>query len=334
MRRVKPQVQSAGRERGAVAAMVAILVVVLVGAGAMAVDVGRVYSERAQLQNGADAAALAIATDCAENNGCLDYTVNMSTAQGLADGNALDSKMAVDNIDTTTTLGQVTVWTSVREADDSGSLTLSMAKALGIDTMNVGAYSIASWGGPLYGPAAWPLAFNPCQFEIDGTEQAILTQGAGQTCVSDNGSGAAVPGGFEWVDPDGTCSATVEPDDPDTTTPGDAYMSSKTGASMPKDCKSIFEAGLNTVVLFPVWDDKVSSGTGAKYYIKGYAAFKILGYRFPSAEKGKTDLIVDSSGKKTNGIQGTFVEYVADPSEYTGGGYTGGGVTLPPQLIH
>ena len=38
---------------------------VLLGLGAMVIDVGQLYQERAELQNGADAAALAVAKSCA-----------------------------------------------------------------------------------------------------------------------------------------------------------------------------------------------------------------------------------------------------------------------------
>jgi len=54
-------------ERGVVAAIVAILLGtgVLLGMGALVIDVGQIYQERAELQNGADAAALAVAESCA-----------------------------------------------------------------------------------------------------------------------------------------------------------------------------------------------------------------------------------------------------------------------------
>ena len=46
-----------GDERGAASVIVAIVLVVLMGCAALAVDVGAMYAEKAQLQNGADAAA-------------------------------------------------------------------------------------------------------------------------------------------------------------------------------------------------------------------------------------------------------------------------------------
>ena len=51
------------------------MLVVLLGVGALVIDVGALYAERRQLQNGADAAALAVAADCAEGD-CLDETAH------------------------------------------------------------------------------------------------------------------------------------------------------------------------------------------------------------------------------------------------------------------
>ena len=52
-------------ERGAVLVWVALMLTVLIGVGALVIDAGALYTEKRQLQNGADAAALAVAADCA-----------------------------------------------------------------------------------------------------------------------------------------------------------------------------------------------------------------------------------------------------------------------------
>jgi Flp pilus assembly protein TadG len=88
-------------ERGAVAVIVTVLVGggVLLGMGALVVDTGQMYTERAQLQNGADSGALAVALSCAKgscstsaatpeangnsNDGTSNYTV-CGSAGGLA----------------------------------------------------------------------------------------------------------------------------------------------------------------------------------------------------------------------------------------------------------
>lgn len=53
-------------DSGAVAVIVALLSVVLFGMAALVIDVGRLYEERRELQNGADAAALAIGWECVQ----------------------------------------------------------------------------------------------------------------------------------------------------------------------------------------------------------------------------------------------------------------------------
>ena len=71
-------------DRGAIGVLVAILIGagVLFGMGAMVIDVGQLYQNRAELQNGADAAALAVAKSCAEGS-CTP-----SIAAQYADANA------------------------------------------------------------------------------------------------------------------------------------------------------------------------------------------------------------------------------------------------------
>jgi hypothetical protein len=71
-------------ERGVVGAIVAIFIGagVLTGMCALVIDVGQIYQERAELQNGADAAALGVAKSCALG------ACTPGIAGQLADGNA------------------------------------------------------------------------------------------------------------------------------------------------------------------------------------------------------------------------------------------------------
>jgi Putative Flp pilus-assembly TadE/G-like len=307
-------------EEGAAGVTVAVMMVVLIGVGAVAVDVGQIYVERAQLQNGADAGALAVAESC-DPGPCAT-----SLAGPLANANSNDgaSDAAVD----LSVTGQVTVTTSTKNGSSS-FLSKMFASALNAGPVTVGATSTAAWGSPGSGPATLPLTFAPCQFDVDGGVHTILTHGS-ETCVSDSPSGAAIPGGFEWLIPDaGVCQATVHADD--TTTAGvvDPYAISKTGLSLPTECKDLLPTYLNKVILFPVFSSVTGTGANAKYYIKGYAAFMLLGYSFPGSTGGdQTGL-----GGTDRGIRGRFVSWVADPSVYAGGGYSGGGAELPPHLL-
>lgn len=58
---------------------------VLLGSVALSLDVGRILVEKRQLQNSADAAALALAENCWKNNNC-----NEAAVQGLVNANASD----------------------------------------------------------------------------------------------------------------------------------------------------------------------------------------------------------------------------------------------------
>jgi Flp pilus assembly protein TadG len=71
------------RERGATAVVFALLLVPMLGFAAIAVDIGALYAERARLQVGADAAAIAVAQDCSRGN-CGDM---LATAQALITAN-------------------------------------------------------------------------------------------------------------------------------------------------------------------------------------------------------------------------------------------------------
>ena len=75
-----------GDDAGAILIMVAMLLTVVTGFAALAVDTAKLRQERRELQNGAAAAALAVAKDCAAGN-CLTPA---ATANVYADLNAAD----------------------------------------------------------------------------------------------------------------------------------------------------------------------------------------------------------------------------------------------------
>ena len=77
MRRLNRRRLPSGRDRGAAAIIVALVCsFVLLGIGAVVVNVGAWYAERAQLQNGADGSALAVAQSCAR--GACDVSIAAS----------------------------------------------------------------------------------------------------------------------------------------------------------------------------------------------------------------------------------------------------------------
>jgi Flp pilus assembly protein TadG len=138
------------QERGAVAVVVAICMVVLMGFLAIAVDVGSIYSDKQQLQNGADAGALAIAESC-QRGSCID-TANKYVMANKLDGQAIGT--AVIN----QTAGSVTV-----EATSTHQNWFAGVLGKDLSTTTIRAQAIATYGSPLAGPTL-PLTFSWCVF--------------------------------------------------------------------------------------------------------------------------------------------------------------------------
>lgn len=96
---IRPSLPRAGmNDRGAVGVLVGVLIAsgVLFGMAAVVLDVGQIYTERAELQNGADAGSLAVAKACAAGVAdCSSYTALDGAAGTHADDNAHDGASQV-----------------------------------------------------------------------------------------------------------------------------------------------------------------------------------------------------------------------------------------------
>lgn len=85
-------------ERGAVGTILAVLLLggVVMGMLALSVDVGNIWSERRQLQNGADATSLALADACAKGTAGCSADPALNNLQPLAGENAIDKLAQLD----------------------------------------------------------------------------------------------------------------------------------------------------------------------------------------------------------------------------------------------
>ena len=284
------------RERGAVAVVVAISMVVLMGFVAISVDVGSIYSDRQQLQNGADAGALAIAESC-QRGSCVD------TADKYVKANKLDGQ-ATGKAVINTTAGSVTV-----EADSIHQNWF--AGVLGMPTTPISAKASASWGYPS-GGAVLPLAFSWCEFfnavklwtadALPGSKALIVVPLKEQTCT--NPAHTYVAGGFGYLA--GTnCVAEVLAGN---------WVKSDPGENGPNSCTGFdWTKLLGTDVPVPIYEDYKGNGSGAEYLIKGMATFTITAYCFgPHAQA--PDTIKDCPNTKR--IEGYFVSYTNLSSNY------------------
>lgn len=91
------------RDRGAVSTIVVTLFFcggssVILAMLAMSVDVGNVLAERRQLQNGADAASMMLAQQCAKKNTAVCAPGVVSGIANIASANAADQKSAIASV--------------------------------------------------------------------------------------------------------------------------------------------------------------------------------------------------------------------------------------------
>lgn len=291
-------------ERGGTAVLVGILMVPLIGCLAIALDVGALYAERAQLQNGADAAALAIAEDCASDGSCDSAG---ALAQSFADANANDLAAAVASV-TYPTSTSVRVVTSTREAGTNATaIRHPFASFIGTESTTVGAEATAEWGSPRASAVTLPLAISYCEFRpaLDGTLQ-LIRYDQNRTCTGPDGQ--PIPGGFGWIDRiEDECAGYVDLED--------ESMPSEPGNSYPGVCDDIMSTMQGRTILVPIFDGAtVTNGNNAAYHIHGFAAFTITGWKFSGGHtfpQVNIDPAAPSCNGNCRGIQGFFSHWVS-----------------------
>jgi hypothetical protein len=291
-------------DRGAVAVIVAMSMVVLLIAAAFSVDIGAMYSERSQLQNAADASAIGVAQACA-SAACTTQSAT-TEAQSLANANSNDgaSKAAVTFAPAG---GSVSVTTSTVDGrTGDGFMKLSFAPIAGITTKTLAATATAAWGSPSGGPAVIALAFAPCQFNTSGATQVIYEQSNSGTCQ--DGQGQTISGGFGWLTTSSNSCSTIVAAGVSGT-----IFSSSPGASVPAACAAALNAYLNQTILLPVFSNASGTGSGGTYTVQGFVAFQLLGWGLPGTS-------YPANAGNYKGITGKFVKFVSTAEGFTLGG--------------
>jgi len=339
----------ASRDEGVVLVWVALMLVVLVGMGALVIDVGALYVERRELQNGADAAALAVAQDCAEGDcGSGGGSVR---AQQYANLNANDGASALDPATPcgvgpgltgcsggapSGATGWVRVDTSTKTADGGDEVSFLLAPVISSLTgKTVTASATAAWG-PLRGAATLPFTFSVCEFwnlvpagVPDGTnfpEGNVVTvyskAGGGPNneivpeCDSRSPSGGTVEGGFGWLDPSGgSCSVklTVGATITGPGNPGNDNLLKKSPCS-----ETLVR---DKTVLLPLFSSVSGTGSKATYTIAGFTGFTIRAYRLSGSSypSGFTCPQVPGGQGGVGNLrcfQGEFTRYYSDAGEF------------------
>ena len=171
--RTHPQlISTIKNQHGISAVLTAIMLVMLIGFAALAIDIGYLYSTRNELQNAADAAALAATRKLGEVYQALPYTQQAGYVCGGSDKSAIEA--AAQNVAIKNKAAMKTI--SVPIADirigqwDGSSFTATLSQP---DAVNVTTRRDDSANGPI--TTFFARIFNKNTMTVNATATAALT---------------------------------------------------------------------------------------------------------------------------------------------------------------
>ena len=344
-------------ERGAIAVIVAVSMIMMFGFAALVIDVGALYQERRELQNGADAAALAIATECAEGaltcatGTAAELSPELGIGRSYANENALDDTTEVDSV----VFGaqKVTVRTSTKVPGGGTKILYKLAGVLDSDFVGdtVGAAATATWGWVGVLRNGFPIVLSACEYEHHTANGTVFAEApyTGDPVIVDlhtgnasgstacptgpagmdvNDDGEVLPAGFSWLE-NVDCKVT-------TTAVGDVDWVTKDSGNNPECDDAELDPLLGTIIDLPVFGDFCrgnepdppcpSFNNRDKYEILTYTGFYLTGYKFPggtNAASGWSNPSCGGPGGSGSCLAGYFVQHVASGGT-TGGNHAGG----------
>jgi Flp pilus assembly protein TadG len=304
-------------DRGVVGLIVALMLGggVLLGIGALVIDVGQIYQERAELQNGADAAALGVAESCALG------TCNPGVASQLADGNASGLTGGTEGVQLVCGSGSlgscpgstgnlascppappagtnfVEVYTGTQTASGSTLLPPVFATTLlgysSYKGTNVRACAQAEWGPPSAATTT-ALTISACTWD-QATQQGSMfapappyppnplpAENSDQILKPTPGNGTGCTTEPTGADGPGIFGWAADATGSCTLAVSGPTVSGPAGAGVPAGCEAVLENAQQdrVPILVPVY---VSLNTTANTYsLKGFADFVVTGYNLPA----------------------------------------------------
>ena len=318
-------------EQGVVAVVVAICATVVFGVGALVLDVGAARQERRELQNGADAAALALAQFCARG----DCNSLNSRAETYADYNATDGQSRAtasllsgnrvrvvtrtddagpnsDGNSTTVDFALAPVFGGPRGAEITASATATWGLFSAGATLPL-TFSICEWNS-LTGGGSFPTASKVIFFHVPSSNGA--TECAAQAGQDTDGD-SKVNGGFGWLDTN-LCALNVN---------SASWVAANPGNDSPNSCSP---PALNSILYLPIFDDVIDNNEpgwanqcskNKCYHIWGTVAFKITGYQLGGNGNQWTQNPPAGCSSSKRCIEGSFQEVFVG---WTGGPIGGG----------
>lgn len=318
-------------QRGATAVTFVLILVPLFVTLAFVGDAGLLYWEKTQLQNGADAAALAVAQDCAKRGPTCSGGAG-TLATGIAGANANDGLSAgtITSLTANASSGQVAVDAASPSGNGVGHPFASIFESQADTALH--ATASAEWGTPVSGTTEIALTIAECEFTDLPPQDASAPNPVRTWLLINNGNTGepcanGAPGGFGWLD--GTnCSSTISIDAIAGGEVGVQPNPNKNGCSA-----SILAQRLCQTLLIPLYASSTGSGSGATFTISRFAAFKLTGVKTGGASSaeycgGSALSPAPPSPGNSKGIQGYFVKYVELGDDFELGEGPAGGLSI------
>ncbi len=250
------------RRGGQTLAIVALLLVVLIGFLAVTIDVGNLYAQRRFMQNAADAAALAGARALALGEGEDAVRAEIDKyALAVNGGQVCSADIATTAVTVTVGKGFATYFAGV----------------VGVPSLTVAASAAAGWEPAGAGTGLMPLTVISGSFRISptGATVYIFDQLKATSYLTDD----KITGGeFGWLDLCSTGGGAAELREEIRTGGCDCvvdipqWVEGKEGVTSPVIDE--FEAWAGQTVYIPVYDQMISG----EYHLVGLAAFRVESY--------------------------------------------------------
>ncbi|GGK81889.1 hypothetical protein Ppa06_48070 [Planomonospora parontospora subsp. parontospora] len=313
-----------GDDGGGVAVLLCVLLAggVLLAMAALTIDVGRLYLEREELLSGADAAAMAVAEQCARDGGRCGPSPH-AVAQRYADANAKDGVSAVETVcgrtgrgelpgcpppaanltaclgDAPVTATYAEVRTLSRTPDGRTLLPPVFARTLlgrgDYAGTRVRACARAAWGPPLR-TRGLGVTVSLCEWNdatAGGTAFAPAPPQAAPAAAETvlrlhtTSPGHCTTRGSGGDTPGGFGWLDDADDDCSVLVETDGTYGGDPGVSASQACRSLLPRlrADGTVTYLPIFRGVAGTGQHTTYTIEGFAPFVVTGYALPGASE-------------------------------------------------
>jgi Flp pilus assembly protein TadG len=299
--------EALGDERGAVAVMIAIVLTLLMGMAAFALDTGNGWQTRRHLITATDAAALAAAETYAENgNGCVGVPSTFVSANLAA---ATVTSCAFTNV--APGAGYVTVQAKT-------GLHYDFAGVIGFGDRDVHSSTTAAFGQPLGLTGLRPLALCDASTAYESWLASNMSTPFTVTITYSKSSpgdcGANVPGNWGVLDFNGGANSNNDTKD----WVQNGYPGMVTAPSSVPGDPGAFSNSLNTalntlktsgeVFQLPVYDSAAGNGNNAQFSVIGFVSVVLIDYKATGPEASRWLKIEFRSGV----AQGTCCSHGTD----------------------